>query len=252
MPKTITFHNALNLLKRQYATRMINIGKQQYDETQVKLLDEPCILVDESDREIGTATKKNCHLLENINKGMLHRAFSVFLFDENRNLLLQQRALCKITYPNHWTNACCSHPLFTETERDNVKGVKIAAIRRLNYELGIGTSRLNMDSLQFLTRIQYKADNIPHDGIFGEHEIDYVFLVKGKYDLNPNTNEVKEVKYVSMNELKQMIEEEKNAKSGVLLTPWFKLIADEYLFNWWKNLDNLDLVKDQENIHKFS
>jgi isopentenyl-diphosphate delta-isomerase len=246
---------AITSLKKQFAaSRMAhNISTQNYDSTQVKLLDEPCILVDETDREIGTETKKNCHLLTNIGKGMLHRAFSVFLFDENKNLLLQQRALSKITYPNHWTNACCSHPLFTETERDSTHGVKVAAVRRLNYELGIDKSKLSTDSLEFLTRIQYKADNIPHDGIFGEHEIDYVLLLQGKFDLNANTNEVKATRFVSMDELRQMIEDEKNsATSGVLLTPWFKLIADKYLFNWWRNLDNLELVKDQKNIHKFS
>ncbi|KAK2150225.1 hypothetical protein NP493_2836g00002 [Ridgeia piscesae] len=69
------------------------------DETQIKLLEEECILIDNDDNNIGSASKKTCHLLENINKGMLHRAFSVFLFNPEGELLLQQRSDAKITYP---------------------------------------------------------------------------------------------------------------------------------------------------------
>lgn len=72
--------------------------EKKYDQTQLNLLNEKCILVDHDDNYIGSETKKNCHLLENINKGMLHRAFSVFVFDSNKRLLLQQRSLHKITY----------------------------------------------------------------------------------------------------------------------------------------------------------
>lgn len=225
---------------------------KKYDQTQVTLLDEECILVDEKDHEIGSETKKNCHLLTNIDKGMLHRAFSVFLFDENKNLLLQQRALSKITYPNHWTNACCSHPLFTREERQSSVGIKLAAIRRLNYELGIETSKLSVDRVHFITRIKYKAGNVPVDGIFGEHEIDHVLFVIGNFDLNLNKNEVKSVRYVSKYQLEELIKEERDINSGVQLTPWFKLIAqNKYLFNWWQNLDNLDSIKDEKFIHKF-
>ena len=69
------------------------------DETQVDLLKEECILIDRDDKRIGSASKKDCHLLSNIDKGMLHRAFSVFLFNEKGQLLLQQRSDAKITYP---------------------------------------------------------------------------------------------------------------------------------------------------------
>lgn len=69
------------------------------DQTQIDLLKEECILLDEDDKKIGSASKKDCHLLENIEKGMLHRAFSVFLFNTDGKLLLQQRSDAKITYP---------------------------------------------------------------------------------------------------------------------------------------------------------
>lgn len=88
---------------------------KQHDHIQVSLLKEPCILVDKNDKTIGQATKKDCHLLENIKqKQMLHRAFSVFIFNDDNELLVTQRSIHKILFPNHWTNACCSHPLFID------------------------------------------------------------------------------------------------------------------------------------------
>ncbi|KAK4984800.1 isopentenyl-diphosphate delta-isomerase idi1 [Elasticomyces elasticus] len=70
-----------------------------YDEEQIRLMDEVCIVLDDDDVPIGSASKKTCHLMENIDKGLLHRAFSVFLFDSKNRLLLQQRASEKITFP---------------------------------------------------------------------------------------------------------------------------------------------------------
>jgi isopentenyl-diphosphate delta-isomerase len=97
-------------------------------------MEERCIVVNEADQVIGIESKKNCksseyslsnfcllvfsqilfagHLMTNINKGLLHRAFSVFLFNERNELLLQQRADEKITFPGYWTNTCCSHPIY--------------------------------------------------------------------------------------------------------------------------------------------
>src|ERR1700755_1544797 len=83
-----------------------------YDEEQIRLMDEVCIVLDDNDQPIGSASKKACHLMTNINNGLLHRAFSCFLFDpKTKKLLLQQRATEKITFPDMWTNTCCSHPL---------------------------------------------------------------------------------------------------------------------------------------------
>lgn len=111
--------------------------------------------------------------MTNIDKGLLHRAFSVFLFDPSNNkLLLQQRASEKITFPDMWTNTCCSHPLGIPGEGgaslpEAVQGVKRAAQRKLEHELGIPKEQVPLDDFQFLTRIHYKA---PSDGKWGEHE----------------------------------------------------------------------------------
>ena len=110
--------------------------------------------------------------MENINAGLLHRAFSVFLFDSQNRLLLQQRASEKITFPDMWTNTCCSHPLGIPGESgsdlvESVQGAKRAAQRKLDQELGIKAKQVPLDIFQFLTRIHYKA---PSDGKWGEHE----------------------------------------------------------------------------------
>ncbi|KAM9090884.1 isopentenyl-diphosphate Delta-isomerase 1 isoform 3-T3 [Megaptera novaeangliae] len=79
---------------------MPEVSTDELDERQVQLLAEMCILIDENDRRIGAETKKNCHLNENIERGLLHRAFSVFLFNTENKLLLQQRSDAKITFPD--------------------------------------------------------------------------------------------------------------------------------------------------------
>lgn len=112
------------------------------------------------------------HLMKNIDRGLLHRAFSVFLFDSKNRLLLQQRATEKITFPDMWTNTCCSHPLAVPGETGAtldtaVQGVRRAAQRKLDQELGIKAAQVPLDKFQFLTRIHYKA---PSDGKWGEHE----------------------------------------------------------------------------------
>ena len=110
--------------------------------------------------------------MTNIDKGLLHRAFSVFLFNSKNELLLQQRATEKITFPDMWTNTCCSHPLGIPGEggaelSEAVMGVKRAAQRKLDHELGIKAAQVPIEDFHFLTRIHYKA---PSDGKWGEHE----------------------------------------------------------------------------------
>ena len=110
--------------------------------------------------------------MTNIDKGLLHRAFSVFLFNDRNELLLQQRASEKITFPDMWTNTCCSQPLGVPGETgatlsESVEGVKRAAQRKLDHELGIKKEQVPIEDFHFLTRIHYKA---PSDGKWGEHE----------------------------------------------------------------------------------
>ncbi|CAP71325.1 uncharacterized protein PODANS_6_3020 [Podospora anserina S mat+] len=219
-----------------------------HDEEQIRLMDEVCIVTDENDMPIGTASKKLCHLMTNIDKGLLHRAFSVFLFNDKNELLLQQRASEKITFPDMWTNTCCSHPLHMASEtgsnlEDSVLGVKNAARRKLDHELGIKKEQVPLEDFHFLTRIHYKA---PSDGKWGEHEIDYILFIKANVDLNPSPNEVKDVQYVSAEKLKQLFED-----PSLKFTPWFKLICNSMLFEWWANLDTgLDKYKNEQEIRR--
>ncbi|RKP36074.1 isopentenyl-diphosphate delta-isomerase [Dimargaris cristalligena] len=232
-----------------------------YDEEQARLMEEKCILIDENDRPLGFESKKNCHLMTNINQGLLHRAFSVFLFDQAGRLLLQQRSDEKITFPDCFTNTCCSHPLnlHGECETAGLKektpatsaelGVRRAAQRKLEHELGIPRSELPLEQFQYLTRIHYLAGS---DSVWGEHEIDYILFFRAKgpepVTLHVNPNEVKSVRYVTPAELKQLFADA--AQDKVLVTPWFRLICEKFLFQWWEKLDNLESQYDTETIHR--
>eukprot|EP00075_Anas_platyrhynchos_P017015 XP_027306268.1 isopentenyl-diphosphate Delta-isomerase 1 [Anas platyrhynchos] len=229
------------------ATAMPEVSTDSLDEQQVRLLAEMCILIDENDRRVGADTKKNCHLNENIDKGLLHRAFSVFLFNTENKLLLQQRSNAKITFPDCFTNTCCSHPLShpLELEENDAIGVRRAAQRRMKAELGIPMEQVTPEEILYLTRIHYKAKS---DGIWGEHEIDYILFVQKDVTLNPDPNEIQSYCYVTQKELKQLLD--KASRNEVKITPWFKLIAETFLFKWWDNLPNLEKFVDHEKIHR--
>ncbi|KAL5601068.1 hypothetical protein BROUX41_005897 [Berkeleyomyces rouxiae] len=203
-----------------------------HDEEQIRLMEEMCIVVDENDNSIGSASKKTCHLMTNINKGLLHRAFSVFLFDDQNRLLMQQRATEKITFPDMWTNTCCSHPLAIPGEtgtnlEECILGGKRAAQRKLDHELGINKAQVPLEDFDFLTRIHYMA---PSNGKWGEHEVDYIYFIRApNVDLNINANEIRDYKYITPDELRAML-----ADPSVKLTPWFKLIGETELFKWWE------------------
>ncbi|EGR51940.1 sopentenyl-diphosphate delta-isomerase-like protein [Trichoderma reesei QM6a] len=219
-----------------------------HDEEQIRLMDEVCIVTDENDAPIGTASKKICHLMTNIDKGLLHRAFSVFLFNDKNELLLQQRASEKITFPDMWTNTCCSHPLSIPTETganlvDSIAGAKRAAQRKLEHELGIKPEQVPFEDFHFLTRIHYKA---PSDGKWGEHEIDYILFIKANVDVNPNPNEVQATQYVTADGLKKLFED-----PSLKFTPWFKLICNSMLFEWWGSLDSgLEKYTNEQEIRR--
>jgi isopentenyl-diphosphate delta-isomerase len=230
-----------------------------YDEEQIRLMDEMCILLDNNDQAIGKDSKKACHLMSNIEKGLLHRAFSVFLFDpKTKKLLLQQRASEKITFPDMWTNTCCSHPLFHPSETgngdlpSNVEGAKRAAVRKLKHELGIESHQVPISAFDFLTRIHYLA---PSDGKWGEHEIDYILFIEATVDLDINKNEVQDTRWVSADELKQMfkdVETNTGIDRAVKYTPWFRLICESMLFPWWDALcqGNIKKYTDDTSIRR--
>ena len=135
------------------------------------------ILVDENDVQKGIMSKMEVH-----KQGLLHRAFSVFIVNDNNELLLQQRALSKYHSPGLWTNTCCSH------QREGETSIQ-AAKRRLKEEMGLNTS------LEYLFSFIYKAKF--QNGLI-EHEYDHV--IYGKSNKNPiiNINEVESWKWVSI------------------------------------------------------
>ncbi|XP_003742625.2 isopentenyl-diphosphate Delta-isomerase 1-like [Galendromus occidentalis] len=219
-----------------------------FDAEQVKLLDEECIQVDENDRVIGSSSKKDCHLMANINRGLLHRAFSVFFFNSSGELLVQQRSDRKITFPGCYTNSCCSHPLANSSEltADPILGVKRAAQRRMFVELGIPPKELPLEAFNYLTRILYKASS---DGTWGEHEIDYILFVRKDLErIEANQNEVKSLRFIRRDQIDDFVDN--LAAEGHSLTPWFKLILNTFLKKWWDNLDCLHLFESHDVIHR--
>ena len=220
-----------------------------------------CILVDFNDSVTGHASKAEAHRFDTVHpRGLCHRAFSVFLFDSEGRLLLQQRAAHKITFPNVWTNTCCSHPLFPDENDDaealktgTLRGVKSAAIRKLSQELGILSNELPMESFKFLTRLHYwAADVVTHGPAapWGEHEIDYILFIQAKVSLRINPEEVQATKYVTKEELTNMMRPE----SGLLWSPWFRIIAEKFLPKWWENLRvtlTTEKFVDSSTIYRF-
>nr|ADD38957.1 Isopentenyl-diphosphate Delta-isomerase 1 [Lepeophtheirus salmonis] len=221
--------------------------RNKIDPVQKVLLKEFCILVDEKDTILGKASKRKCHQLDSKGKSLLHRAFSLFIFNEKNELLLQRRSKTKITFPGFWTNTCCSHPLFdVPGESNGVIGAKTASRRRVFNELGIQPESLPLEKIQFLTRILYAAPS--QCKIWGENELDYIMIFKGNVVINPNPEEVYEVLYLKYEDMSDFVKEE---SSKGTLTPWFEIISKEFLPRWWKSIDNLESFVDKDKIHSF-
>lgn len=129
-----------------------------------------------------------------------------------------------------WTNTCCSHPLAVKGEmvQEQQLGVRRAASRKLLHELGVPLEQSEVDSFVYITRIHYLA---PSDGMWGEHEMDYILFATLDVTLDPSPNEVSEVRYVSKVELEELFADPSNS-----FTPWFKLIANSFLYKWWDAL----------------
>ncbi|XP_041969472.1 isopentenyl-diphosphate Delta-isomerase 1 [Aricia agestis] len=199
-----------------------------------------CLLVDEKDNMIGTATKRVCHTVGPDGSIPLHRAFSVFLFNKRGDMLLQKRSSQKVTYPDYYTNACCSHPLFIDGKPEDVI---TAAQRRLNHELGIPMDQLDASQFTYLTRIHYHD---PGDGVWGEHELDHILFLQGDFPVKPNSAEISEYCYVPKNEFNAFIPTLEGP-----MTPWFNMVRRHRLKLWWDNLHRLDELKETDKIHKF-
>jgi isopentenyl-diphosphate delta-isomerase len=165
------------------------------------------ILVTEKDEPVGTMEKMEAH-----QRGILHRAFSVIIFNSAGKMLLQQRALKKYHGGGLWTNACCSHP-FPDEE------VKAAAHRRLMEEMGFKTP------IEKIFEFTYRA-HVENNLI--EHEYDHVFA--GEYDgpVEVNRNEVSDFCYKEVHSIKEAIKEKPEK-----FTTWFR-IAFPAIESWWE------------------
>ncbi|XP_074051337.1 isopentenyl-diphosphate Delta-isomerase 1-like [Macrotis lagotis] len=217
------------------------------DRYQAERLAELCITVDENDNVIGTESKKTCHMYKNIEKGLLHRAFSVVLFNSKNQILVQERSDTKVTFPGYFSDSNCSHPLSNPLELDenNAIGVRRAAQRRLQAELGISPEEVTLDDIIYMTRYHYKAQS---DQTWGEHEIAYLLLITKDVTLNPDFRELKNYHYMSKEELRELLA--KGARGEAKVTPWLKVMAENFLFKWWDSLPNLDHFVDHETIHR--
>ncbi|KAJ8747908.1 hypothetical protein K2173_012798 [Erythroxylum novogranatense] len=249
-------HSLLSRASSSFRTSTTDMGDAPdagMDAVQRRLMfDDECILVDENDKVVGHDSKYNCHLWENILKGnSLHRAFSVFLFNTKHELLLQQRSATKVTFPLVWTNTCCSHPLYRESEliEADALGVRNAAQRKLLDELGIVAEDVPVDQFIPVGRILYKA---PSDGKWGEHELDYLLFITRDVNVNPNPDEVADAKYVNRGQLKELLRKADAGEEGLKLSPWFRLVVDNFLFNWWDHVEKgtVKEAADMKTIHK--
>lgn len=173
--------------------------------------EEMVVLVNEFDEQIGLMEKMQAH-----EQALLHRAFSVFLFDHEGLMLLQKRALTKYHSGGLWTNACCSHPRAGET-------TLAAAQRRLFEELGI------KPEIHEAFSFTYKA---AFDNGLTEHEYDHVFVGRYQGPITPNPQEVSEYMYRSIEDIRSDLQTIPD-----LYTEWFKIAFEQVQLH----MDMLDI-----------
>jgi isopentenyl-diphosphate delta-isomerase len=176
---------------------------------------EQVVLVNELDQEIGLMEKMEAH-----EKALLHRAFSVFVFNDAGELLLQQRAFEKYHSGGLWTNTCCSHPRANEAVLD-------AANRRLVEEMGFTTPLEKV--LEFIYLAEFS------NGLT-EHEYDHVFIGHYSGAIVPDPNEVHAYEYRTMESIQASLD----ANEG-LFTAWFEIIFPK-MMDWWKNQNSRNLA----------
>lgn len=178
---------------------MAEHGDQHDEENRVVSFDsERLILVDADDHEIGHASKSDAHA----GKGILHRAFSLFVFNPDGELLLQQRAPSKPLWPGYWANSCCSHPRGGED-------METATQRRLREELGFGCP------LEFIYKFQYHAE---YGEAGSETELCWVYVGTSDAPVRVNDTEIAAWRYVKPAELDREI-----AAAPERFTPWLKM-----------------------------
>jgi len=157
------------------------------------------ILVDEADRRLGSMSKALCHQ----GRGVLHRAFSLLIFNHRGELLLQQRSPTKRLWPLYWSNSCCSHPRHSES-------MEAATRRRLAEELGVHCD------LKFLFKFQYQAQ---FDATGAEHELCSVFIGRSDEPLTINREEIFDWRWIKPEALQRHLA----GADSTRYTPWFML-----------------------------
>lgn len=160
---------------------------------------ESLILVDRADHEVGYLDKARCHA----GPGVLHRAFSLLIFNARNELLLQQRAAGKRLWPLYWSNSCCSHPRRHET-------MEAAIHRRLHEELGLSCP------LQFLFKFEYQAQ---FDATGAEHELCSVYIGRSDGPVHINRDEILAWRWIGA----EGLEQELAGEDAAHFTPWFRL-----------------------------
>ena len=175
------------------------------------------ILVNENDEAIGTMEKMEAH-----RRGVLHRAFSIYIFDSKGSMLLQKRSKNKYHGAGLWSNACCSHPFPQED-------IEVAAERRLQQELGFNIA------LEKVFAFTYKAQ-VENNLI--EHEYDHVFCGEYEGKMNLNEQEVEAVTFISMTDLETKIQQQPHN-----FTSWFHIVFPQIL-EWSKQRYQLDKQKN--------
>jgi isopentenyl-diphosphate Delta-isomerase len=164
---------------------------------------EPLILVDHADREIGHLDRAQCHA----GPGILHRAFSLLLFNGDGELLLQQRAASKRLWPLYWSNSVCSHPRRAES-------METAIARRLHEELGVACP------LHFLFKFQYQAQ---FDATGSENELCSVFAGRSTSPVTVNRDEIHATRWADV----EALGAEMRGPEAAKFTPWFRLEWDK-------------------------
>ena len=164
---------------------------------------EKVLLVNQQDQILGKMEKIEAH-----EKGLLHRAFSVFIYNDKNELLLQKRAFSKYHTPGLWTNTCCSH------QRENESNIE-AGKRRLQEEMGFNTELENQFS--FI----YKA---PFSNGMTEHEYDHILIGYYNGEPQPNPDEVVEWKWMNLDSIEEDIHHNPDN-----YTAWFKILLEKYL-----------------------
>lgn len=176
---------------------------------------EELILVDERDREVGTLSKGACHDGE----GVLHRAFSVFLFDPAGRLLIQQRAGGKRLWPLYWANSCCSHPRAGEVMAE-------ATVRRTLEELGVSAQ------LAFVYKFQYQA---VYRDLGAEHELCWVYIGRtSETDVRPNPSEIADWRFLLPEDVDVLV-----ADDNADVAPWFRMEWRDLRRAYWDRVERL-------------